>query len=182
MKKNVLITGFEPFDEYKINSSWETAKNLTSLPDYVHRIELPVDHIKARYMLVGFLNELQPSICLCMGLCPGNLFRIEQLARKPDLFVNLISEDTLSGIWPWKEMSNVFKKSHIGFIFSNDAGNYVCESTYWTLLEYKQIYGFPKNAAFLHIPPLSDTLSITETTSVVHKIISIRIKGLFNNM
>ncbi|MEE2715754.1 MAG: hypothetical protein VYD34_07115, partial [Verrucomicrobiota bacterium] len=38
---------------------------------------------------------------------------------------------------------------------SGDAGQYVCESTYWTLLNFRDQHDSPENSAFLHVPPLS---------------------------
>ena len=172
MNSNILLTGFEVFNEYPVNSSWEVAVEVASrLPSYAHTKRLPVDFFAAKNLLRVILDELKPSICLLMGMGNEESICIEQIAHKPDCFETTLSEHTLSGFWPWQELAAVFTESQLPVRFSKDAGKYVCESTYWSLLEYRAIRGFPKFAAFLHIPPIQETLSLDMVVKAVREAI-----------
>ena len=56
-------------------------------------------------------------------------------------------------------MRQALDDAQVRSIDSSDAGQYVCESTYWSLLNYQQQDQQepqpPEFAAFLHVPPES---------------------------
>ena len=152
----ILLTGFEPFAEFKINSSWQAAKELAEEKNSHLICEcLPVDHHAARERLLSLLKIHQPRTCLCTGLAKGDKFRLEQQARKPSQFANLKGADSYTGYWLWDAALQSFQANDLPAYISEDAGQYVCESTYWTLLDFQSQNGYPKNTAFLHVPPLS---------------------------
>jgi pyrrolidone-carboxylate peptidase len=123
-----LITGFEPFADHQRNPSGEAAELLASSGAIT--AVLPVDYFSARDALLSLLATHRPAVCLCTGVCREESYRIETRARKPAEFAELAGPELL------------------------DAGAYVCESTYWSLLDFRQRKGFPAQAAFLHVPPI----------------------------
>jgi pyroglutamyl-peptidase len=182
LNSNILLTGFEVFNEYPVNSSWEVAVEAArTLPSFVHCKRFPVDFFAAKDLLRGALDELKPSICLLMGMGNEDFIQIEQLAHKPDCFETTLSVQTMSGFWPWQELAAVFEENRLPFRFSKDAGNYVCESTYWSLLEYRATRGFPTFAAFLHIPPIEEILLIDRVVKAVREAILKRIPVIEEN-
>ena len=162
----MLITGFEPFGEFAVNSSWEAVRRVPDLldaPDLeeaaVHPLLLPVDHRSAQERLYEVLQDTHPEICLLTGLAAGAELRMERHARKPRELADLEGPERMDGAWPWDEMTaaleSVRAAVNLGVRLSEDAGCYVCESTYWALLAFRAAHGWPRSAAFLHVPPLS---------------------------
>jgi pyroglutamyl-peptidase len=165
---NILLTGFEVFNQHPVNSSWEVAVEVArGLPSYVHTKRLPVDFLAAKNLLRVILDDLKPSICLLMGMGNAESIHIEQIARNPECFETRLPVRTLHGSWPWQELASVFSENQLPVRFSQDAGKYVCESTYWSLLEYRAFRGFPQFAAFLHIPPIKKTLPLDAVVRAV---------------
>ncbi len=152
----ILLTGFEPFAEFEVNSSWQAVKELAKEknPQFICEC-LPVDHHAARERLIDLLQSHQPRTCLCTGLAKGTQFRLEKQARKPGQFNKLKGPDAYTGQWPWDAALQSFQTSNLPAYISGDAGQYVCESTYWTLLNFRDQHDSPENSAFLHVPPLS---------------------------
>lgn len=156
MTRPVLITGFEPFSVYPVNSSGEAVRAVAALmPDVVRAEVLPVDHAAAHRRMRELLEETRPAACLAMGLSPTEAFRIERFARGPAGFDVAAGRERLQGAWPWEDLLARLAASGRPAIFSEDAGAYVCETVYWTLLDYRLSRGRPRHAAFLHVPPLS---------------------------
>ena len=153
----ILLTGFEPFADFEINSSWQAVQLLAeeNNPQFICEC-LPVDYHAGRERLLYLLGSHRPNTCLCTGLAKGNKFRLEQQARKPSQFCDLKGADSYTGQWPWNESLQSFQARDLPAYFSRDAGQYVCESTYWSLLDFQAQHGFPEKSAFLHIPPLSE--------------------------
>tara|TARA_B100001971_G_scaffold210412_1_gene235859 strand:+ start:1358 stop:1912 length:555 start_codon:yes stop_codon:yes gene_type:complete len=153
----ILLTGFEPFDTFKVNSSWQAVKLLVAKGGSHLVCEcLQVDYHSARKQLLKLLELHRPDSCLCTGLATGGRFRLERRARKPEQFSDLNESNLFNGQWPWNEAMESFQETNLPVFSSEDAGQYVCESTCWSLLDFRYQHGYPEKAAFLHVPPLSE--------------------------
>ena len=153
----ILLTGFEPFADFEVNSSWQAVQLLAeeNNPQFICEC-LPVDYHAARERLLYLLGSHRPNTCLCTGLAAGDKFRLERHARKPGEFETLEGPSLLTGQWDWDKAMQSFQTKNLPAGLSEDAGQYVCESTYWSLLDFQAQHGFPEKAAFLHVPPLSE--------------------------
>lgn len=153
MSATFLITGFEPFGPHRSNSSWDALELLKpSWPEDIAVLRLPVDHVRAHEQLRRALAELAPRAVLCTGLAAGEVFRIEYRARRPAALAAERGHEESRGRWPWQEMRSALEQAAVRVVDSEDAGQYVCESTYWSLLSY-DAPPVPRFAAFLHVPP-----------------------------
>jgi pyroglutamyl-peptidase len=153
----LLLTGFEPFGPYAQYPSWLAASAAAErLPEVVLARQLPVDYHSARRQLLDALHEIKPTACLCMDLAAADHFRLEQLARKPQQFAALPGQPQYASTWPWEPMEAILRHHDIPHRHSTDAGRYVCESTFWTLLDYTAAHSPKMPAGFLHVPAISD--------------------------
>jgi pyroglutamyl-peptidase len=176
MSKAVLLTGFEPFGEFLVNSSWEASRLVgQQLATQVLARRLPVDYMPARAKLITYLTRHKPVMCLCTGLGPA--FAIERVARKPVQFSTIAGSDILEGAWPWSEMEGQVQQAAGSVSVSYDAGEYVCESTYWSLLAFRQQFGYPMYATFLHVPPLSADIPVEMIATAVRNVIHARLEN-----
>lgn len=159
MSATFLVTGFEPFAEHRSNSSWDALELLRpTWPAAIVARRLPVDYLLAHRELRRALVELRPRAVLCTGLARGEVFRIEQRARRPAALAAQPGDAESWGRWPWDEMRRALADADVRSVDSSDAGQYVCESTYWSLLNVPrdpQAPQLPEFAAFLHVPPES---------------------------
>lgn len=154
-RPTVLVTGFEPFRQYRVNSSWEGVRTAGRRRSSLHTALLPVDHRAAHRLLQQQLGELQPDILLLCGLAPGPGLRLERLARKPQQLAAVPGCQRRLGKWPWAQAIQHLHNSGFSASFSRDAGSYVCESSYWSALNFRIRHGYPRRVALLHVPPLS---------------------------
>jgi pyroglutamyl-peptidase len=153
MSATFLVTGFEPFGPHRTNSSWDALELLQpSWPADIAALRLPVDYALAHARLRSALTELQPRVVLCTGLAAGEVFRIEHRARRPAALAGEPGPQECRGRWPWEEMREALSRAGVQVVDSEDAGQYVCESTYWSLLTF-DAPAAPAFAAFLHVPP-----------------------------
>lgn len=179
MSVTFLATGFEPFAEHRINSSWEALARLRerwSERDVV-MLRLPVDHVAAHEALRRALNEHRPRAVLCTGLCRYG-FQFERWARRPRALAHVDGDPTLEGSWPWQELRDELARTGVLACESWDAGQYVCESTYWSLLAFRAQHRYPEHAAFLHVPPLSREEPLERTADAVGRVIEARLRAL----
>lgn len=169
-----LVTGFEPFAEFESNSSWDAIHALRERwPASIAALRLPVDHVAAHLELRRVLHAQRPQVVLCTGLARSG-FRMERRARRPQQLTHELGEDELLGHWPWDEMRQCLVQAGVAAKDSWDAGQYVCESTYWSLLSFRASAGFPEFAAFLHVPPRSDEFPIERIARAVAAVVERR--------
>jgi pyroglutamyl-peptidase len=169
----LLVTGFEPFASFDSNPSWDAAAEAsTRLPESVAALRLPVDYFESRARLIAAIENLNPSACLCMGLAPTDEFRMEEVARKPKEFARLAGLPLMTGTWPWTNTLNALRSQDVPHRRSRDAGQYVCESTYWSLLDFGSRHSPEMHMGFLHVPAISKQFSLERTTQVVFAVIS----------
>ena len=166
----VLITAFRPFGAWKINSSQQMLAHLNGPPHW-HRLVLPVAHAPARDQLYEALNRIKPRLCLLTGLANEPVLRLETRARLP---LGWRGSYLHSGDWPWHESQYALRSAGLPVRLSTDAGRYVCEATYWALLEFKSHFHFPNSAAFLHIPPIESGFDPSHVAKAVERMLHMR--------
>jgi pyroglutamyl-peptidase len=168
----LLLTGFEPFDRFGVNPSWEAAKAVAEeLGPAVAARRLAVDFHRARQQLIASLDEVRPEACLCMGLAAGDVFRLERVARNVSQFSGIDGVEQSSGNWPWELLAETLSRLDVPWRYSDDCGLYVCESTYWSLLQYAQAHDHPKQCGFLHVPAVSDVFPLDRTIEIVRQVV-----------
>lgn len=167
---SVLVTAFQPFGAWKINSSQQMLAHLDGPPHW-RTLVLPVAHAPARDQLYEALDKFKPDLCLLTGLADEPVLRLETRARLPlgwrGVYVH-------SGKWPWHEAQQAIRSTGLPVRLSTDAGRYVCEASYWALLEFKSHFHFPKSAAFLHIPPIERGFDPRDTAKAVKRMLHMR--------
>ena len=143
----VLLTGFEPFDGWAVNSSWEAVRRLAGRPG-VAVARLPVDHGRAAEAIGALVAELAPAAVLLTGLTPEPRPRLERIGRA-GLLGARGGPPVRLGRWPFVRALGRARARGVPLGLSEDAGGYVCDTTYWAAL------GTPvPRVAFLHLPPL----------------------------
>jgi pyroglutamyl-peptidase len=169
----LMLTGFEPFAQYAINPSWEAARQVAAARgDRVQAHRLPVDHFRARETLLQLLELHRPDACLCMGLAAGDCFRLERQARRPAQFHAAAGDGALRrGRFAFDGIARTLRRVGATWRYSDDCGQYVCESAYWTLLEHAAGNGWPRQCGFLHVPAESKLWPTQRTVQVVMAVV-----------
>ena len=163
MSSTILITAFEPFLHYPVNSSEQVARAIGDRSiSNIHVEILPVDHVAAAAAITTLLTDLKPATCLALGMAATeSAFRIERFGRKCPGLAHFDGVDELEGAWDWDDLTQHLAQSGRPVRLSDDAGRYVCDTTYWTLLDHRRRHGLVHRAAFLHLPALSEEFPVS---------------------
>lgn len=167
--RNVLLTGFAPFDGAVGNPSWDAARVLDGEDIAGHRIaarRLPVEFGVARDALRQAIRELRPALVLCTGLAFGrSAISLERVAinvddaripdnagRQPvDVPVVRRGPAAYFSTLPIKAMYAAIGKAGIPVEVSQSAGTYVCNHVFYGLMH--ALRGRRIRAGFVHVPP-----------------------------
>ncbi|MFC1397966.1 pyroglutamyl-peptidase I [Acinetobacter lactucae] len=179
---NILITGFEPFQQDKINPSWEIAKALHGFelfdshlrPYYVCAVCLPVVFGESAQVLQQAIYRLQPDYVLCLGVatnrCAISLERIainiddaqivDNSGHQPiDQFIDIEGSPAFFSTLPIKTIFQKLQQENIAVEVSNSAGTYVCNHIFYRLMSL--IQNTHIKGGFIHVPALPEMLEKT---------------------
>ena len=170
--KKILLTGFEPFLQFKMNPTMQVVEALAGkvIEDYeiCGRI-LKVDFQQSATQLKEHINEIQPDIIISLGLAGGR-YKItpERIAiniqdgepdnngfAPVDAKINEEGADAYLTNLPVRSMIDTLKKNGYPAEISNTAGTYLCNNIMYEGLTYANQKG-DVLAGFIHIPASFD--------------------------
>ncbi|MBW4664891.1 MAG: peptidase C15 [Chroococcus sp. CMT-3BRIN-NPC107] len=145
MNRKLLFTSFTTWlPHQKSNSSDDLLQEISDLhPQYSFLRQLPVDIELASKSATSKIVELQPDIIICCGMAQSrSQLTIEAKASSKDEWLNtrVNLHQLIAGI--------------NGIEISYDAGKFVCEGLYYSILKYLQNSQLSSHCIFVHIPIL----------------------------
>ena len=170
--KKLLLTYFEPFGGETTNASAEAVK---LLPEMIGEWTLEMREIPVVFGLAGercraLIDALRPDAVLMLGQAAGReavtpelVARNQRWARIPDNAgaspkgekVIPAGEDALFATLPVRSMTEAVQSAGLPGALSCDAGRYVCNDLYYSVLHHLRGPAFaekPVPAAFVHVP------------------------------
>ncbi|MGP4072120.1 pyroglutamyl-peptidase I [Piscibacillus sp. B03] len=168
--KKILLTGFEPFLDFKTNPTMEVAKYLDgkTINNYeVTSRVFSVDFNQSGREMLNAIEEESPDVVVALGLA-GNRRHItpERIAincndgpkdnrgYKPNgekVFED--GPDAYFSTLPIYEMVDSMKRNGYPASISNSAGTYLCNNVMYHALHHAKTSNLSYRAGFIHIPP-----------------------------
>lgn len=165
----VLVTGFDPFDQEKINPAYEAVKKLPNEIAGARLVkrEIPTVFNKSFTLLQEIIAAERPDITICIGQAGGRYkISVERVAinvddaRIPDnedqqpidkkIVVN--GPAAYFANLPIKKMTAAMQAEKIPSQVSNTAGTFVCNHIMYSLLHLIN-EKYPKmQGGFIHVP------------------------------
>ena len=177
----ILITGFDPFNNEKINPSWEAVKQLPNKLEDIEiiKLQLPTEFKKSTEVLFENIKNISPDFVLCVGQAGGRYdFSIERVAiniddaRIPDNsgfqpIDTTIFEDGKTAYFsslPIKGILKTINENNIPGSISNTAGTFVCNHIMYSLLYYIKKNNLNTKGGFIHIPYIREQILNKKST------------------
>lgn len=163
----LLLTSFTTWLPHQTsNSSDDLLQVISQLyPENTYLRQLPVDIDLASKSAIAKIQELQPDTIICCGMAERrNLLSIEAQAMNGDDILHTLVDlpQLIAGIDDIE--------------ISYDAGKFVCEGLYYSVLKYLQDYQMPSRCIFVHVPVINFDNSAAITTnflSILHRLINL---------
>ncbi|MDP8023964.1 MAG: hypothetical protein RAK20_05810, partial [Conexivisphaerales archaeon] len=168
MSKNVLITGFEPFLDYKINPTQEIARVLDGKEinglRYSGRV-LPVDYSRLEEKLMKFIQEVRPDLIIGTGLAAGRAkISLEKIAinykfslendnsgkRAVGERIDNSMEDGIFSLINVEELFQILNSVNIPAEISLSAGSYLCNYAMFVIIREAKKLNI--KGGFVHFP------------------------------
>lgn len=166
---NILVTGFDAFDNQSINP---TERIIGALPKFInnhkiHTIVLPTVQYKSIEQLVKQIDSISPDIVLMLGQAggiPG--FHIERITINVDDFriadnennqpidtpIYIDGESAYFSTLPIKTIVQTLTDAGFDASISNSAGTYVCNHLFYGCAYHIHKYLKDIRFGFIHVP------------------------------
>ena len=171
--KKILVTGFDPFDNEKINPALEVIKLLPKKigNNEIKILEIPTVYKKSIEKIDKEIENYNPDCILSIGQAGGRTdISIERVAINIDDFrikdnegnqpidekIYFDGDNAYFSTLPIKAIQNEITKNGIPASISNTAGTFVCNHVFYGVryLIEKKYKG--KKSGFIHIPYLPE--------------------------
>jgi pyroglutamyl-peptidase len=173
--KTVLLTGFDPFEDEKLNSAWLAARRLHGRVIRGHRVEarrLPTVFGRSLAVLRRHLRTLRPDLVICVGQAGGRAEVTPERvainlddARVPDNAGRRPRETPViaggpPAYWstlPVRSIVRALQRRGIPASVSLSAGTFVCNHVFYGLMHELAnrppgADGVVPRAGFIHVP------------------------------
>lgn len=181
----ILLTGFEPFGELKVNPSQAILERITdghTLCDVyeINTVILPVRFDSAGARIKKTIQEFKPDVILSLGLSEGsNSITLEKKAMNLKQDVDVRNTKNINGpklillgrpisyksTLPLERIYRSLKDRNIPVTMSDDAGKYICNYVFYLACHEIKLLKNGGKAGFVHVPLISE--QTLESTSDV---------------
>lgn len=164
----ILATAFNPFGAAETNAS-ETLLRALRDDAGVVRVVLPTEYEGAAREVVRLIRELRPQAVICFGVAGGaDVLRLERVARNraetamPDNAGDLRNGQAIvpgapehyPATLPYDAMSAALGARGIPHVFSENAGGFVCNHTFFHARHEIAESGEEIPCGFVHVPTI----------------------------
>jgi pyroglutamyl-peptidase len=147
MSKTILITSFSTWKSSQPNNSAdqllaEVLRIYPLSPNVYFLRQLPVNTPVAKEMAIAQITKLKPQIMLCCGMAETRTklsLEAQAVVRNHTLYTSMPLKKLLEGL------------THTEV--SHDAGRFVCNSFYYSMLDY--LGDLQQICLFIHVPILT---------------------------
>ena len=185
--RRVLLTGFEPFGQVKVNPSWAAVEGMPeSVGQWeVHKRRMPVVFGLAQETVRDAIREVQPDLVIACGVAAGRekvtpeLVAVNwRMASLPDNGGKVYSGEKIDPQGPAARMTDLDVSGIISAVRSEgipcdlslSAGSYVCNDVYWEVLRWAGDTG--RSGLFVHVPS-EDKVTVEDDRRALHAILRI---------
>jgi pyroglutamyl-peptidase len=148
MLKTILLTSFDVWESHHTSNSSDDLVGMAIaqnwLPSNVHILRrLPVDWQLAPMQVIAAIAQLQPDVIICCGMAENrSSLTVESNGKcKGEI---LTTEIELAALMDGMLATQI----------SHDAGNFVCNHLYYSVLQYIQTES--RQCLFIHVPLLHE--------------------------
>ena len=170
----ILLTGYEPFGEFKRNSSIEACRKLEGMVYREYRVvveEITMDFTKVRDIIEDHIENNKPSAIICTGVSgAGSGIAVERIAINvntalPPRWEGDVDPDQPlrdggpAGYFttlPYRKLLEALKDAKIPASLSGSAGTVGCNQIFYYTLDYLARNKIDIPAGFIHVPRLPE--------------------------
>jgi pyroglutamyl-peptidase len=170
----ILLTGYEPFAEIKVNPSIEACMRLQGRRFYGYEVaveEIPMRYQEVRGIIEGHIDRYSPAAVISTGIhSRAPRIHVERVAinvgssegrpnfgyTRLDQPLNPEGPAAYFTTLPYRALLEALREAGVPAALSNSAGTVGCNQIFYHLMDYLARTGSDIPAGFIHIPRLPE--------------------------
>ncbi|MBW4489693.1 MAG: peptidase C15 [Trichocoleus desertorum ATA4-8-CV12] len=170
MPRSILLTSFDTWQPHQRSNSSDDLLEIVShqnpYPQQLHFLrQIPVDFDLAPSQLLAKVDELQPHIILCCGMAESrSLLTVESNGKHDsEVITTPLNLESLIADLPTTAISH-------------DAGQFVCNWLYYSLLKYSREQKLQNYCLFVHVPiltPQNIEFMVSDFLTIMQRLLSL---------
>lgn len=174
MKGKILLTGYEPFLDMRINPSMEAIKLLEGMEYNGYEVvveEIPMRYAEVKDIIRGLVDKHEPVAVICTGVSSiGAGVAVERVAinlgsadgrvnfgfERVDQVLNPEGPVAYWSTLPIREIVKEINENRVPAYISNTAGTQGCNLIFYHLMDYLAEKNLDIPAGFIHVPRLPE--------------------------
>jgi pyroglutamyl-peptidase len=167
VQRRIAVAGFARFGAHAVNPAEEVVRALAARDAELATAVLPVSYRRAEAGLAALLASARPAALLLLGRHEGDALRLERVALNLDDAISADEDGEQRsaapirpggpvGHWsslPLAELAAALERRGVPFVWSRDAGGFLCNHVFWLAREWCERGGRPIPCGFVHLPP-----------------------------
>ena len=154
MPQQILLTSFDVWEPHHVSNASDDLLIAIGQDALLDELEpsltllrkLPVDFERAPQQVLAEINTLQPDLILCCGMAESR--------KKLTLESNGKHEADV--LWTTIDLDRLVENLAMTNV-SHDAGNFVCNHLYYSVLKQIQSHQLSCQCLFIHVPVLNES-------------------------
>lgn len=174
LRKLVVLTGFEPFADFKVNPSWEAAKKFDDKEIDSFKIksfQIPLKYKAIKPTITQIIDRQKPAVIINMGQSYRPLISLEKVAinladltessilyncgtRPKDQTLEPNAPTAYFTTLPIRRILNKLRQNNIPTEISTTAGTFGCNQIFYHTMQKIHKDKLNIKAGFIHTPSL----------------------------
>ena len=168
-RKLVVLTGFEPFADFKVNPSWEAAKTFDDKE--IDSFKIPLKYKAIKPTITQIIESQKPAVIINMGQSYRPLISLEKVAinladltessilyncgtRPKDQTLEPNAPTAYFTTLPIRKILNKLRENSIPAEISTTAGTFGCNQIFYHTMHKIHKDRLDIKAGFIHVPSL----------------------------
>ena len=173
-RKLVIVTGFEPFGNFTVNPSWETARvlNRREIKSFkIKSFKIPLEYREIKDKIESLIDKHEPSVLISLGQSPHPVISLEKVAlnfadltesntpyncgsRPFDELLEVSAPAAYFTNLPVRKILNRLRENKIPSEISYNAGTFGCNQIFFSTMNKIIKDKLKIIAGFIHVPSL----------------------------
>jgi len=174
LRKLVVLTGFEPFADFKVNPSWEAAKTFDDkqIDSFeIKSFQIPLTYEVIKPTITQIIDSQKPAVIINMGQSYRPLISLEKVAinladltessilyncgtRPKDQTLEPNAPTAYFTTLPIRRILNKLRQNNIPTEISHTAGTFGCNQIFYHTMHKIHKDRLDIKAGFIHVPSL----------------------------
>jgi len=181
----IVLTGFEPYGDFKVNPSWEAARTLNEreiASFQIKSFKIHLTYKKIKQDITKIIETYKPTVLITLGQSYRSMISLEKVAinfadlteakilyncgtRPKDEKLEPEAPSAYFSTLPLRRILKELRTNEVPAEISYTAGTFACNQIFFHTMHYLHSQNLDMTAGFIHVPCLPSQAALLQKMS-----------------